>query len=100
MQSDEISQSQDQARNSLGRPAWEGSADERWRPAGGGIIQVDSCSAPRRDGGKGGAGENREISGVDGLNMGGKYEIGLGRGGGKNIQNTVGIGGVGGIEIV
>ena len=48
-QPDEVSQSQDCTSNSLGKPAWEGRSDERWRPAGGGAIQVDSCSAPGRE---------------------------------------------------
>ena len=48
---DEGRQSQAHERNSVGRPAWEESADERWRPAGGGAVQVDGRSAPGRDGG-------------------------------------------------
>ena len=33
----------------LGRPAWEGSVDERWRPAGGSAVQVDSRSETGRE---------------------------------------------------
>ena len=35
----------------LGRPALEGSADKRWRLAGGGAVQVDGRSATKQDGG-------------------------------------------------
>ena len=36
--------------NPCGHPAREGSADKRWRPAGGCAVQVDCCSAPGRVG--------------------------------------------------
>ena len=42
------------ARGTLcGRPAREISETERWRPVGGGAVQVDGRSAPRREGGGG-----------------------------------------------
>ena len=47
---------QDHVRKSLGFPAGEESADERWRSAGKGSVQIDSRSAPRQDEG-GEAGE-------------------------------------------
>ena len=47
----------------LGLPIREESVDERWSLAGGDAVQVNGCSAPRRDGG-GYAGEKRERSGV------------------------------------
>ena len=34
---------------SLGHPAWEGSADGHWQPAGGSALKVDSFSATRRE---------------------------------------------------
>ena len=37
---------QDHVRKSLGFPAGEESADERWRSAGKGSFQIDSRSAP------------------------------------------------------
>ena len=49
----------------LGLTSREKSADERWRPAGGGAFQVDSRSAPGRYGG-GEAVEKIERSGVGG----------------------------------
>ena len=67
-QPDKVRQTQARARNSLGCPAGEESADERWRPAGGDAVQVDSCSAPRQDGGVE-AGANRVRSDVVGLNI-------------------------------
>ena len=39
-----------------GRPERKVSTDKRWRPAVGGTIQVDVCSAPGRFGGGGGGG--------------------------------------------
>ena len=62
---DEARQIQARVMNSLGYPEGEESADERWRPVGGGAIQVDSCSAPGRDGG-GEACAKRERISVDG----------------------------------
>ena len=50
----------------LGQPAWEGSKEERWRPAGGSAVQVDGRYATRRARGGGESDTNREISGVDG----------------------------------
>ena len=47
---DVVRQAQARARNYLGRPAWEGSADERWRPAGEGDVHVDGRSATGRNG--------------------------------------------------
>ena len=38
--------------NPLGRPEWEGSTDEQWRPAYGSVIQVDSRSATGRERGR------------------------------------------------
>ena len=38
----------------MGRPAWEGSADERWQPEVGSAFQVDSCSATGQEMGGGG----------------------------------------------
>ena len=64
-QPDKVRQTQARARNSLGCPAGEESADERWRPAGGGAVQVDGRSAPGRDGG-GESGTKRMRSGIDG----------------------------------
>ena len=58
-------QTQARARNSLGCPAGEESVDKRWRPVGGGAVQVDGCSAPVRDG-VGEAGAKRNRGGVDG----------------------------------
>ena len=62
---DEVRQTQDHKKNYLGCPEGEESADEWWRPAGRGAVQVDGRSAPRKDGG-GEAGEKRVRSGVDG----------------------------------
>ena len=64
-QLDEGRQTQAHAKNSLGCPAGEESADERWRLAGGGAVQVDGRSAPGRDGG-GESGAKRMRSGIDG----------------------------------
>ena len=50
----------------LGRPAWEGSVDQRWRPAGRSAIQVDSCPATGQDRAGEEAGAKRERIGVDG----------------------------------
>ena len=52
----------------MGLPTREESADEKWRLAGGGTVQVDGRSAPRQDG-EGEAGAKRVRSGVDRLNM-------------------------------
>ena len=49
----------------MGFPSGEESADELWRPGGGGAAQVDSRSAPGRYGG-GEVVAKRAISGVDG----------------------------------
>ena len=43
----------------LGHLEGEVSADEWWRPTGGGAFQVDGCSATRKYWGEGG-GENRD----------------------------------------
>ena len=40
--------------------------DERWRPVGGGAVQVDGFSATGQDGGEGGAGAKRKRSDIDG----------------------------------
>ena len=48
---DKGSQSQACVRKSLVRLAWGGSADEWWRLAGGGTVQVDGRSAPVKMGG-------------------------------------------------
>ena len=63
-QPDEGRQTQDSVRNSMGYQAGEESADEHWRPAGGGDIHVDDRSAPGRDGGVE-VGAKIERSGVD-----------------------------------
>ena len=64
-QPDEESQTQARARSSLGCPAGEESADEWWRLAGGGAVQVDGHYATGRDGG-GETGKKSERSGIDG----------------------------------
>ena len=61
---DEGRQTQSRARKSLGFPAGEEIADERWRPEARGAVQVDCRSAPGRDGG-GEAGAKRERSVAD-----------------------------------
>ena len=45
------SQTQACAKNSFGCPEGEENVDKRLRPVSGGAVQVDSCCAPRRDGG-------------------------------------------------
>ena len=49
----------------LVRPAWEGSAEDRWQLEGGGAIQVEGRSVTRLEVG-GEEGEKRERSGVYG----------------------------------
>ena len=46
----EVSQTQACARNSLGFPAGKESADKRWRPEGGGAVQVEGQSTTRQNG--------------------------------------------------
>ena len=84
------------ARKSFGplTPAWEESADERWRPTDGGDVQVEGSSETRQEGGEE-EGATREIE----AELTGK----IWRGDRtrwrekKTTHNTVGTGGAGGL---
>ena len=63
-QPDKGRQTKDRAKKSWGCPEQEENVDKWWKPAGGGAMQVDVCSVPRRDGERK-AGAKRVRSGVN-----------------------------------
>ena len=66
--------------------------DERWKPPGGGDVQVDGRSAPRRVEGRSGC--NREIGTASNDDIWGEVGVGMGGGGRRYIKwlNQVGQG--------